>query len=226
MDFIILAILVACFIVGLIASFHQYIQHRKLEKQKLLLSLKQKIKETEQILENAIALSLSKGILITLEKRILQLLQQILSLNPQGENQEKVEIQLSKVKETTSEKLALSYFVLPSNRKTAVLLLQNYRALKRILRDELSKNQIDLSSFRKEMRQISYYCDLILIREKLQNISFLLQQKNTEQAAYLFGLLQQEADNQQLLDSFFQDETAKIKHALINEQHYQDSTVF
>lgn len=218
MDFLILALLMICFIVGLISSFYQYIQHRRLEKQKSILSLNQKIKETEQILEHAVALSLSKALLNILEKRILRLLQQINTIKPHDETLKRIKAQTIKITTTPNDKIALGYFVLPSNRNTAVLLLQNYRVLKRLLRDELAVNQIDLPFFRKEMSQITYYCDLILIREKLQNIALLLKQEQIEQASYLFGVLQQEPTNQQLLDTYFQDDKIRVESEIL---HYR-----
>jgi hypothetical protein len=216
MDFLILALLIICFIIGLISSFYQYIQHRQLEKQKSILSLNQKIKETEQILEHAVALSLSKALLNILEKRILRLLQQINAIKPQDETLDRVKAQTIKIKAMPNDKIALSYFVLPSNRNTAVLLLQNYRVLKRLLRDELAINQIDLPFFRKEMSQISYYCDLIIVREKIQNIASLLKQDQIEQASYLFGIIQQEPANQQLLDTYFQDDKIQIENTILH----------
>ncbi len=214
MDFLILAVLISCFVIGLAASLYQYLQHRRTEKKKQYFSLLQKIQETESILEHAVSLCLSKSILLTLEKRVLRLLKLIYALNESQENYFRVQNQTKKVKQTIDEPFVPSAFLPPSNRQIAVFLLQQYRQLKRILRDELAENHIDLALFKKDMRQVSYFSDLILMREKIQNIWLRIQQEQYEQAEYLLALLLNDATGKALFESLFQEEKKHIEHAL------------
>ena len=225
MDFLILFILIACFIVGLGASFYQYLQHRHSEKQKVIFHLDQKVKETEQILEHSLSLNLTKAVSIILEKRVLRLLQQLNHVHSQADTIARIKNQMKKVKQTVDEKITPTYFVPPTNRATSIFLLQNYRTLKRILRDELAENQIELVRFTKEMKQVSYYCDLIIIREKLQTILLFIQQNQIEQAKLLFGRIQQEVNNQKLLETIFREEKYRIENLITQLNEVEESGV-
>lgn len=218
MDFLILAVLISCFLIGLAASLHQYLQHRRAEKKKLYFSLLQKIQETESILEHSVSLCLSKSILLTLEKRVLRLLKNIYKLNESQENYFRIQNQTKKVKQTADELYVPSTFTPPSNRQISVFLIQQYRQLKRILRDELAENTIDLALFKKDMRQISYFSDLILMREKIQNVWLRIQKEQYEQAAYLFGLLCNDETGKTLFESLYQEEKIRIEHALAQSE--------
>ncbi|MBY5993855.1 hypothetical protein [Ferrimonas balearica] len=116
------------------------------------------IEESEQILSMAAVLPFTYILLTTLNQRILDALAAALQLDPKNADlarrQADIQAQLSNLAKQTDQPSSLDSFMVPSNEKQILAMVQTLKRLKAVVRNEHSKSRLPHERYVEENHRI------------------------------------------------------------------------
>lgn len=229
LTFIIIAVAVLLFLVIGYNIILQYKRKAATEKRRAIIKYRHIIEEAEELLLNATALPYSKGLTVILYNRMLDALLSILQINPSLKQVRQrlinVKTQLEQIKRNPKNQEELP-FRCPNSDRDAIVLLQQIKKIRAVLRSEHAKSKIGTQTYVLEDRKLE------LMQLKV-NVDNLLKRAYEARASRQFGtakqMLRKGIDTLNTISD--KDEYLQNKHTLltsllneINEQLTQASS--
>lgn len=229
LTFIVIAVAVLLFLVIGYNIILQYKRKAATERRRAIIKYRQIIEEAEELLLNATALPYSKGLTVVLHNRMLDALLSILQIDPSLKQVRQrlinVKTQLEQIKRNTKSPEDLP-FRSPSSDRDAIVLLQQIKKIRAVLRSEHAKSKIGTQTYILEDRKLE------LMQLKV-NVDNLLKRAYESRASRQFGsakqMLRKGIDTLNTIND--KDEYLQNKHTIlssllneINEQLSQASS--
>lgn len=183
----VIAIAVLLFLVIGYNIILQYKRKAETEKRQIIIKHRQVIEEAEELLLNATSLPYSKALTLVLHGRMYDSLAATLQLAPNlpqvRQRLTNVKVQISQLKAAPAQSEE-KMFRSPNSEREAIILLQQIKKIRAVLRAEHAKSKLNTQTFVIEDRKL----ELMLLNVNIEN---LLKRAYESRAARQFGSCKQ-----------------------------------